>query len=156
MLETPVLLLRPAVAGQPRVIADAASGKSVGFARSQHDAERGWLGSLLGPIVAVHEQEDEPLLFTVRRCFLWTQREVRDAEGERVGYVSARTIRDRNRLLYAEIRRDADGVAYQCVNGSVLGTARRTPEGLELSFAKVIEADPFAKMLVLAAALFQE
>ena len=87
MLETHVLLLRPAVAGQPRVIADAARGKPVGFARLQHDGERGWLGSLLGPILAVHEQEEEPLLFTVRRCFLWTQREVRDAEGTRVGYV---------------------------------------------------------------------
>jgi hypothetical protein len=156
MLETPVLLLRPTVVGQPRVIADAVSGKPLGFARLQPDAQRGWLGSLLGSILAIHEQEEEPLVFTVRRCLLWTQREVRDAEGERVGYLGRGTIRDRNRLLYAHTRFDEEGMVYQCVNGAVLAATRPTPPGLELSFTKVIEGDPFAKMLLLAAALFLE
>jgi hypothetical protein len=156
MLETNVLLLRPAVAGQPRVIADAATGKVVGVARVQPGSERGLFAALLGPVLAVHELEEEPLVFTVRRCFLWPQREVRDAEGERIGYVSPRAVRDRNRLLYAGMRREAGGVAYQCVNGAMLATTRHTRGGVELSITDVIRADPFAKMLLLAAALLEE
>lgn len=156
MLETHVLLLHPADAGQSRRIADAATGKPVGFARIQPGTERGWLGLLLGPTLAVHEQEEEPLLFTVRRSFLWPQREVRDAEEVCVGYMSRRAIRDRNRLLYAEARPHAAGVSYQCVNGALLAITRDTSTGLELIFKEVIYADPFAKMLLLAAALLQD
>lgn len=156
MLETRVLLLRPETAGRPRAIADGATGQPLGFVCRQADRERGWLGSLLGPLLSVHEQEEEPLVCTVRRCLLWTQHEVRDAEGERVGYVGGRSVRDRNRLLYAWPRTDGGTVVYQCVNGVAVAATRRIPEGLELSFARAIEPDPFAKMLLLAAALGQE
>jgi hypothetical protein len=153
MLESRVLLLRPAVAGQPRVIADAESGKPVGFTRLIY--RPGWWDRVFGPVLFVHEREEEPLVFSVRRCVIWTQREVRDAEDERIGYLGPGSIRDRNRLLYAQTQADKEGLVYLCVNGAILAKVRHASAGLELSFTKVIEADPFAKMLVLAAALFQ-
>lgn len=157
MLETRVLLLHPATPKGTRAIVDGASGKPVGFARPRPDVERGWLGSLLGPLLSIHEQEEEPLVFTMRRCVLrWTQQEVRDAEEERVGFVTRSAIRDRNHFLYAITRPSAEGGVYQCINGAILAAMRRTPAGFELAFAEVIETDPFAKMLLLAATLFQE
>jgi hypothetical protein len=157
MLETRVLLLHPAISGRRRAIIDAASGEQVGFALTQPDLERGWFGSFLGPQLAIHEQEDEPLLFTMRRCvFRWTQYEVRDAEGERIGFVMGSAIRDCNRFLYATLRMRSDEGVYQCVNGATLAVMRPTAEGRELAFAKVVEMAPFAKMLLLAASLVQE
>ncbi len=156
MLETRVLLLHPNSAGRPRPLADAVTGKPLGFARWQPDVERRWLASLLGPVLSVHEVDEEPLVFTVRRCLLWTQREVRDAESERVGYVSERAVRDRNRLLYARLRLESKGIVYECVNGASLATTTRTSDGLELSFAPTVEHDPFAKMLLLAGGVSEE
>jgi hypothetical protein len=155
MLETRVLLLRPTVSGRPRVIAGAGDGRPVGFAVWVF--RPGWWDRTFGPLLCVHEQEDQPLLFTAHTCWWrWSQREIVDAEGERVGYVSKRVIRDRRGVLYANSLPDGDKVVYQCVNGEMLAATRPTQEGLELSFAKVVESDPFAKMLLLAAALLEK
>src|SRR5262249_11438678 len=153
MLETRVLLLRPA-AGASRVIADAASGAPVGFARWQRAAERGWPGRLLGPVLYVHEQEEAPLVFTVRRdCLWWAQHAVCDAGGQCVGSPRGRSVRARNHVRYAVPRAEGGGAVYQRPGGEPLASAVRTPEGLELTFAARVERDPFAKMLLLAAAL---
>ncbi len=155
MLETRVLLLRPTVVGQPRVIAGAADGQPVGFAVCV--SRPGWWDRTFGPVLCVHEQEDRPLLFTASPCWWrWSQWEVLDAEGERVGYVRKRSIRDRDGVLYAYPSSDGDTIVYRCVNGETLAATRLTREGVELSFAKVVESDPFAKMLLLAAALFEK
>src|SRR5262245_31822489 len=88
MLESHMLLLRPP-AGGSRVIVDAVRGAAVGFARWQPASERGWWGGLFGPVLCVHEQEEAPLVFTVRRDRLWwMQQAVHDAEGGCVGYVT--------------------------------------------------------------------
>ena len=155
MLETRELLLRPTAGGQPRVIAGAADGKPVGFAVWVY--RPGWWDRLFGPVLYVHEQEDQPLLFTAHPCWWrWSQREVLDAEGERVGFVRKRHIKDRRNVLYALSLSDGAEVVYRCVNGEILAATRLTPDGVELSFAKVVEFDPFAKMLLLAAALFEQ
>jgi hypothetical protein len=137
------------------VIAGAADGQPVGFAVWLHHP--GWWNRILGPVLCVHEHEDQPLLFTAQPCWWrWSQREVLDAEGERVGFVRKGSIKDRYNLLYACSRPDGDEIVYQCVNGEVLAAMRFTPAGVELSFANVVESDPFAKMLLLAAALFEK
>jgi len=155
MLESQVLLLRPP-AGGSRVIADAGRGSPVGFARWQ-PPEGGWWGRLFGPVLCVHEQEEAPLVFTVRRDPLWwAQRAVYDAEGFCVGYVTGRGVRDRNHLLYAQAQPGGGGVVYEGRTGEPLASAVPTAEGLELTFTQRVERDPFAKKLLLAAALFQQ
>jgi hypothetical protein len=152
MLESPTLLLRLA-AGNSRAIADPASGAQVGFASRLQDAERGWWARLFGPILCVHEQDESPLVFTVRRSWWWWGRVVHDAEGERVGCVTRRCVRDRNHLVVAVTRRTGRGVVYERPAGNALAETVDTPEGTVLTFTKAIEGDPFCKMLLLAAAL---
>jgi hypothetical protein len=107
-------------------------------------------------VLHVHEQEEAPLVFTVRRdCLWWAQRAVCDAEGQCVGYVSGRSVRDRNHLLYAVPRPDSDGVVYERPGGEPLAATAHTADGLELAFTDRVERDPFAKMLLLAAALLE-
>ena len=91
MLESPTLLVRPSDPSGVRAIVDTATRKPLGYARP---GRRPWWG--LGPaVLEVHEQEDEPLLFTLRRGWGLTPRhEVRDAEGMPVGLVDGRFLRD--------------------------------------------------------------
>jgi hypothetical protein len=162
MLETRVLLFPSAEpqtalwpAAQPRSIADAENKTTLGFALWQSEASRWWTW-WHWPVLSVYEQEEAPLVFTVRRAGLWgLQHEVRDAEGQRIGTFDRNAIYDRNHLLYARARSNGEGVSYENLAGEALASMRPTPEGMELTFTKLIETDPFAKMLVLAAALFQ-
>lgn len=155
MLESHVLVLHLTADGS-RAVVDGATGTAVGFTRCRPASEQGWWRCLLGPVLNVHEQEEEPLVFTVRRSLLWwTQREVLDAEGMLVGYVSGRTLRDRAHRVWAWARGDGDEVVYEGAGGDAFASLRRTAAGIELAFAKRVEEEPFAKMLLLAAALLQ-
>jgi hypothetical protein len=156
MLETRMLLLSPALDGQPRAIADAETNAPRGFALWQSETNRWWTW-LRPPLLSVHEQEEAPLIFTVRPCgLLGRQQEVRDAEDQRIGYLDGTAIRDRNYILYAQARLNGNGIHYENPGGDTLAIMQRTPEGTVLTFTKLIEADPFAKMLLLAAALLQK
>ena len=119
--------------------------------RPSSRVERGWWRSA---VLSVHEQEEAPLLFTVRRRgLLWPRHEVRDAEGDYVGRIRRSIIRDRNNRYFARGRSTETNTVFEKRKGEALAYACRTAEGLELTFEMAIDTDPFAKMLLLAAAL---
>jgi hypothetical protein len=151
MLENPVLVLRPGAAPGAREIVAADTATPLGHAWWVRPG--GWLAR---PILAVHEHEDRPLLFTVRRCWgLWPVREVRDAEGRRVGFVSGRQVRDRYGRRVAQARPLADRTGYVFLDpeGQALADLGPGQGGPHLTFRPEVAHDPFAKMLLLAAAL---
>src|SRR5262249_11962609 len=107
MLENGTLLLRPCatlpagVSGaqlglEPaQVVQDALTGALLGFAGWR---KRGgfWPGWLSRPVLAVHESDDAPLLFTVHGLWgLAARWEVRDADGNIVGVLSGPLLKDR-------------------------------------------------------------
>jgi len=147
MLESPSLLVRPPDAAAARAIVEPQGGAPLGVARRRG----GWWGCWLGrPVLEVREHEDEPLLFTVRRLWLWPGgREVRDADGRPLGTVRAGRVWDRfGRPLACRA-----GEAFGGADGRVLALLRREPDGVRLTFTPEVEADPLVKMLLLASAL---
>ncbi|HZT81381.1 MAG TPA: hypothetical protein VFA26_14220, partial [Gemmataceae bacterium] len=94
MLEEQTLLLGPWAAGGRAVVAPA-TGRPLGVVRRQRAARPWWLRWLAGPVLAVHEADDEPLLFTVRRAWGLGRREVCDADGRLVGRLRGDRLLDR-------------------------------------------------------------
>lgn len=154
MLEHATLLLRPPDPSMVQAVADPATGASLGFARRRPPGlwER-WLG---GWVVEVYEQEDASLLCTIRRGWLRPQcRLVYDADEQGVGVVRGRRLEDRRGRVIALRWQDAAGKGdvYRDPAGRPLATVRPGRDGLAVAFTEEVTADPFAKMLVLAAAL---
>jgi hypothetical protein len=105
--------------------------------------------------LAVHEEEDEPLVFTVHRAWgLWPRREVRDAEGRPVGSLCGGRITDMDGRPVAELAVSGDdGERVWCGRGGrELARLTPGPDGLRLSFSPDV-GDPFVRMLLLAAVL---
>jgi hypothetical protein len=161
MLEQQRLLIKPweTTTGRRRPILDALTGALLGFAVWQ--AERGprWLRWLTHPVLAVHEAEDEPLLFTVHRPWglLWRW-EVRDADGHPVGTFRRRLIRNRwnDALAQIEPSPHAGTLWFRNPDGRQLAALTRNEEGMALAFADELEGEPFVKMLLLASVLVLE
>jgi hypothetical protein len=150
MLEQRTLLLRPRSTSGVQVILDGESGVPLGFARWQPAASPGWRRLLARRVLAVHEQEDESLLFTIRRTWgLLPRREVQDADDQFVGSLLGRLIHDRFGRPVAALR---DGVFFT-PSHRALAELAATPDGLRLWFGPAIAGEPFIKMLLLAAAL---
>jgi len=96
-----------------RSISDAASGALLGYACERARPERVWMDWLLlrRPVLAVHEKEDDSLLFTLHGGFrlaswLWSRPDgpepfaqlsrrwqLRDADGKQVGLLAWRRLR---------------------------------------------------------------
>jgi hypothetical protein len=120
----------------------AACGATVGFARRR----RGWLL----PVVEVREQEESPLVCTIRRCFtLWPRHEVRDADGELVGVLAGQWLLDRWQRAVMRLR----GMEFVDVQGAVLARWDRRDGAVRLELLPAVQDEPFAKMLILAASL---
>src|SRR5437899_375936 len=102
MLEYPALLLRPAGSDGMRPIVGP-SGTPLGFARmAKAKGIRRWLG---WQEIEVHEEEDSPLLFTIRRRWTWPARfEVCDAEDYLVGSLAGRFLLNEFNRRLAEKR----------------------------------------------------
>jgi hypothetical protein len=152
MLEHAVLLLAPPKGSNRAILAP--DGAPLGSARWRPRKGPWW--RLRPAVLAVHEHEDEPLLFTVRRRWpLLPWREVRDAEGRRVGYLFGARISDRlgRRLARAQTILATGAREIRHRDGRALAELEASPEGVRLTFAPVVEHDPFAKMLLVAAAL---
>jgi hypothetical protein len=150
MLEQRALLLRPRGASGVQVILDGESGVALGFARWEPTAPPGWRRLLARRVLAVHEQEDESLLFTIRRAWgLLPRREVHDADDQFVGSLLGRLIHDRFGRPVAVLR---DEVFFTPTHRA-LAELGATEDGLRLWFDPVIAGEPFIKMLLLAAAL---
>jgi hypothetical protein len=163
MLENGALLLLPgdalpleaSVARESvRTVCDALTGEPVGFAvwRKQRS---GWLARwLLRPVLAVHEMDDAPLLFTIHQLWgLAPTWEVRDAEGFVLGVLVGSALKDHYGRTLAVCFRVQDGTQVRDAEGRTLLSLTDTPGGKKLTFAPEVETNPFLKMLLVAAAL---
>jgi hypothetical protein len=168
MLENGALLLRPcsaapgarpegeAAALEPaRAVLDALTGAPLGFAGWRPRRVRLWPRWLSRPVLAVHESDDAPLLFTAHRLWgLSAQWEVRDADGHVIGVLCGLLVKDRFGHSLALYDRPGEGVGRaRDRDGRELMTLMTTPEGTRVAFAAEAEANPFLKMLLLALAL---
>jgi hypothetical protein len=153
MLEQRVLLVRPGTASVWAIV-DGDNGLPLGFAHWQMETPRSWWRPFNRRVLAVHEQEDEPLLFTVRRAWsLLPRREVRDADGHPVGSLLGRHVQDRFGRPLAALQGDNGRGAFRSPDQRTLAELTATPAGLRLSFSADIAGEPFIKMLLLAACL---
>jgi hypothetical protein len=155
LLEQPAVLLRPADDAARRPIACADTGRPLGFARRPPRPARPWWRRLLTPPLAVHEQEDEPLVFTVGRPWaLSSRRDVRDADGNPIGSVRGPRVENiYGRTLATLVPGGASGEhVFRTPGGYELARLTSGADGLRLAFAPGVE-DPFLRMLLLAAAL---
>jgi hypothetical protein len=112
----------------------------------------------MGPVLAVHEAQDEPLLCTVQR-FWWfgTWWDVRDADELRVAQVFPDRITDRwSRLLALRRRGLGSSATWVGPVGGELATVLPGPDGLRVRFVDAIADRPLTKMALLAAALVRE
>jgi hypothetical protein len=152
MLEESELLL-----GQPgrdagRDIA-AASGAPVGSARWRPPGRPAWW-RFGRRVLEVREHDDEPLVFTVRRCWgLLSRYEVRDADGHGIGYVLGPWLQDSYGGCLAVCRPEAGGVLAP--DGDVLAAVSNGGGATRVRFASSAAGDPFLKMMLLAAALLR-
>jgi hypothetical protein len=150
MLEQRVLLVRPRTASALQAIVDGESGAPLGFVHWKAETPSFWWRLFGGCVLAVHEHEDEPLLFTLRRAWsLLPRREVRDAEDQPVGSLFGRLVHDRFGRPVAALQ---DGL-FRSPRRRILAELATTPEGLRIAFSPDIAGQPFVKMLLLAAAL---
>jgi len=154
LLERKALLLGWRDDSGRRVILDAETGAAVGF--RQHRPRTGWWARFGRRVVEVREQEDDSLLFTVRRCWsLFAWFEVSDADDGLVGWHGLSMVLDRagRRLALREEDAETGASWFSGSDGRVL--ARLAPQGddLRLTFADELTEEPFVKMLLLAAAL---
>ena len=156
MLERRELLLRPDT-GAGRSIVAADTGAAAGSARWRPPDGPPWRRWLGRSVLEVREDEDEPLLFTVRRCWsLLPRYEVRDADGFRLGFLVGPWVLDvwggRQAL------RQADGPGGACFvspRGDRLAEVRDEPGGRRFRFGDRVEGEPFVKMTLLAAELLR-
>jgi hypothetical protein len=150
MLEQRVLLVRPRTTSALQAIVDGESGAPLGFARWEAETPSSWWPLFGRCMLAVHEQEDEPLLFTIRRAWsLLPRREVRDAEDQPIGSLLGRLVHDQHGRAVAALQ---DGI-FHGPRQRVLAELAATPDGLRLAFHADIADEPFVKMLLLAACL---
>jgi hypothetical protein len=150
MLEHRVLLVRSRTLSSVQAIVDGDSGAALGYARWETEPSPWWRRLFRRGVLAVHEQEDEPLLLTIHRGWSWLPRRcVCDAEGQPIGALIGRIIHDRYGRLLAALE---DG-AFRAPDRRALAEVVPTTEGLRLTFSDDIAGEPFLKMLLLAAAL---
>jgi hypothetical protein len=161
MLEYPTLLLLPWTLrpgrppGRQRVIADAASGQALGFAQRRPTGLPAGLRWLRRSALDIFETEDESLLFTLSYPWLvlrgW---KVADADEHPVGSLRGHYLLDRyDRLLATVERAEAKGYLFRSVEGHELGWLIHRGADNALAFAEPLAGDPFARMMLLAAAL---
>ena len=150
MLEQRVLLVRSRTASAVQAIVDGESGAALGSVRWKSESPSSWWRLFGRCVMAVHEHEDEPLLFTLRRAWsLLPRREVRDAENQPVGSLLGRLVQDQHGRAVASLQ---DGI-FRSPRQHVLAELASAPDGLRLSFHADVADEPFVKMLLLAAAL---
>ncbi|MFN4261803.1 MAG: hypothetical protein ACK4RK_21185 [Gemmataceae bacterium] len=164
MLETTRWLLFPwQVAGTPassqrgwfRTIAEADSGKPLGRAYWRPSRLPRWLVWLGQPELVVVETEDESHLCTLR--WSWSRGwQLWDAEERYVGIIRPSHLRDPYGYCLAWLQRGTGSrLRIQTPEGQILAAAIPSGKGLEVSLAERVAADPFTKMLLLAAVLVE-
>jgi hypothetical protein len=137
--------------GWGRPIADAAA--PLGFARGARLARWPWLTRQQ---IEVLETEDASLLMTLRAPpFNFGRWHVLDAEERRRGSVLLPHILDGDGSRFARLEATARGEqTLRGVSGAACATLSSRQDGSTLlAFAADVEPNPFARMLMLAAAL---
>ena len=137
-------------------IIDPITEAALGFASRRRTRGRfAWLRAWGPPVIEVHESDDEPLLFTMRRGWGFGRRwRVEDAEGTSVGRVVGPFLLDRRERPLAVLRRpEARRASYRDAQGGELAATEVGDEGIRLTFRPDGEGNPFVKMLLLAATL---
>ncbi len=153
MLELASLLLQAPDGRSRQAVVDASTGAAAGFARPRPAGL--WQRWFVGAALEVHEHEDESLLCVIRPGRFPRRRLVYDADGRWVGAVRGRRLEDRGGRVVALRGPDpaARGDVFRDPDGRPLATLRWGREGAALAFMEAVAQDPFAKMLMLAAAL---
>jgi hypothetical protein len=127
----------------------------VGLARPGAKIGGFWKRCFGRALLAIYESEDEPLLCTLRhRWGLSSTWELRDADGHAVGRIARTGIQGPlNRYLIPVSRTNGPGTDFFDLQGRRLAALIRQRDGRLLSFAVECKGDPFARMLMLGAAL---
>jgi hypothetical protein len=150
MLEQTALLLRPWRSDGVRPVCESDGARAVGVVRR---ADGGWFAR---PVLVVVEGEDESLLCTAVGGWWWRGRwRVHDADGHVVGQVRHErggriALRD---SVGSAVAASESGGAFRTPGGLQLARLERAGEGERLTFTPGPSCDPFARMLVLVAAL---
>jgi hypothetical protein len=181
MLESSSLLVRPAaevsatnLVQTTRLILDPQTRLVVGRVRRHLPGSR-WRRWLWPTTLAVHEAEDDPLLFTLRRYWWFGSRWcVDDAEGRGVGYIRRRvvapgqvgpagsgpgvihevlTILHHYVAVYPSHSAEHAVGYIRAAEGVELARVLRTADSDQVSFTSVVGENPLLKMLLLAAVL---
>jgi hypothetical protein len=153
----------PPAPGWTRAILAADTGEKLGHACWRPSRLPGWLSWFARPVLEVYETEDASLLCTAQRVWgLSPPWRVCDADGHPVGTVWCSGTRPGGCLLadrwgqcFARIEPSPNGPAGQFLApaGHAVATLQHTPQGDLLTFAPVLDVNPFARMIVLAAGL---
>jgi hypothetical protein len=141
-----------------RQIVDAATTEVLGFAGWRAASTGAWFSWLARPALDIfaREEEDTSLLFTLYCPWFFTRTwEVYDSEEHLVGTLRNNLVLDRIGRILATVERSADGATLRFLTQlSYEPTAViRADAGFRLTFAPDLTADPFARMMLLAAGL---
>lgn len=156
MLEHKVLWLGPWAAALPaqRGIRDAASNLGLGQARRLPPHKPLGLSWLARARLQVVEMDDESLLFTARQGFWKTSWVVEDADGRLVGTVAGAEALDQQGRLLGRLTTSDHGLGrlvYE--DGRELASWTASAGGIQLTFGDLLDNNPFARMVLLAALL---
>jgi hypothetical protein len=141
---------------QARTILDAGTRVEMGSAWQHPKPTIVWFGSLTGPTIDVLETEDEALVFTVERLLsLRTAWRVRDSEGNSVGTIRGKFLRDQHGrpMAVAEELPDDGAYRWKADDGRELGHVRRADGGVVVTWDACVQAFPFTKMVLLASVI---
>jgi hypothetical protein len=158
MLEQTALLIEPWDGALPRRILDAATRASLGLVRTGRPTGF-WARWLQLPSLEVCETDDLALLCRIRghwgQPWRWS---VQDADEHFVGCLDREAVTDRSGQTVAVRQPIAGGTSERFLSpaGVELGVREQGAEGVRLSYAVWLEGEPFARMLLLAAALTSE
>ncbi len=137
------------------LLSEPSTGEVLGtVSRRQTDGVR-WHSWLARPQLALHENDDAPLLCTLNRLWGLTRMwEVRDADGHVVGQLHGRTVQDRFGTTLAVLGpRRGPVLIFLSPDGCPRLRVHRETEGIRIDFAQDPWPNPFLKMLLLGAAV---
>jgi hypothetical protein len=152
MLESQQFFIRAGGAGLE--VLEAEGGVRVGEAR-ERPAALGWLlpRAWRPRTIEVIEQPEGALVFTMKKRLTGRVVEIVDAEARRVGGVGpGGEVRDNLGKPLADVERAAGEIRFVTSGGEVIASLRLDAE-CRLSINDELAEQPFAKMLLLAAAI---